>query len=757
MFKQAKQNLSTDDDWTYACHHFGITTFYRREFDGSLSVKLEGDLVDVPLFEQICVLKEVDLHYRWAPFCSSSMTIADLDKIDTVGWFLIGMPNFGIARDGCFRAIGCDCIEEDGTIVLTAQGINDRKPKSSPPEDTFLSDDPILSTLEIPPIPKRRGSGRMTIKKFEALITITSPTSANTRIVANVDPNLAFLPQSLLEFVMKHMAGVLLAKLQGAAKKVSKNPAHNEHAKRMRAERDFYKIWLMSKFQSLCEQKGWVMPHVAAFDYSDKGSLYYHRATTFNGEMTDPTVLDDLSAISEPEIQPNRGSDSVSELSNASSFRLKNPIASYLREMEAKTQQKKSEKIAASRRMAAARLKPKEIDHNKLRRLNELKAVKTLRFNESSTMMDSASYVTATQDLNLTLPQRITFRLHSHTKTTRMFLLLLLLSIHIIILYARSILSLHQLIFSNAHGTGDAAKTVMNLVAGALVDYLLCFVALIYTFSSLELGFKAGFKIKKYYADNIAYMLAVKSAGIVGIALFKPFVKAVSRQAIAVSIYFFSSAAAAIAGGQWFHSGVPRILQFVENVVSSFGGPDWFGNFSRAASLLSTWLAVKLYRSSAVLQLPERIAGRLEQRLLTWNAYALESKHLALNDSLSWQEDAFKTGRILFTYTTFFLLSFLSLFLVIAMWSRKDTMEQVPTQISHQKVLLSTISELSDDKGISSVQTDASITSLRGDRLAERDESSTKKVHFAKRRFIGAVSFRRDKKASVSIGTRTSV
>ena len=134
-----------------ASKHFGITTYYRREEDESLSIKLEGEVKDAPLFEQICVLKEVDLHYKWSPFCTSSLTIADLDKLDMVGWFIIGLANFGLARDGCCRIIGCDNIQEDGSVLLTGQGVQDIMPNKPLPTDTYLSGDPIIEKLEIPP------------------------------------------------------------------------------------------------------------------------------------------------------------------------------------------------------------------------------------------------------------------------------------------------------------------------------------------------------------------------------------------------------------------------------------------------------------------------------------------------------------------------------------------------------------------------------------------------------------------------------
>ena len=57
---------------------FGITTSYRREADGSLSIRIEGELHDVPLFEQLVVLREVDLYERWAPFMTTSRKLAQL-------------------------------------------------------------------------------------------------------------------------------------------------------------------------------------------------------------------------------------------------------------------------------------------------------------------------------------------------------------------------------------------------------------------------------------------------------------------------------------------------------------------------------------------------------------------------------------------------------------------------------------------------------------------------------------------------------
>jgi hypothetical protein len=347
---------------------FGIQTFYHREKDGSLSIKLLGEVKDVPLFEQVCVLREVDLHYKWAPFCSSSMTVAELDKLDVVGWFLVGLQKFGLARDGCFRVLGCDHTMEDGSILLTGHGIQDKHHAPAPPSTVvsssirppplsklgnnsnisdkkdkktscissddnghddighssssnsssssrenhnsssssdydFLSQDELLKLLPIPPVPTRRGAGRMTIRRFDAIITATSPTSASTIIIANVDPNISFLHSVLLEFVVKHLAGVMLFQLQGAARKAVKHPVTNEHAKRMRAEEAFYKYWLLPKFQAFCAARGWEMPRVAAFELTSS-ELQRENISAWNNQKQKQQQQQYLAkAVTEPDLQ----------------------------------------------------------------------------------------------------------------------------------------------------------------------------------------------------------------------------------------------------------------------------------------------------------------------------------------------------------------------------------------------------------------------------------------------------------------------
>lgn len=748
LFRAAQEDLKGEGDWTFASTHFGITTYYRREADDSLSIKLEGDLEGVPLFEQVCVIKEVDLHYTWSPFCSSSLTVADLDKLDVVGWFLIGMPNFGLARDGCFRAIGCDNIAEDGTIILTGQGVKDVKPTAPPPNDTYLSHDPIIDQLDIPPIPKRRGSGRMTIRKFQAMIEVLSPTSAKTLIVANIDPNLSFMPQSLLDFIMKHLAGVILSKMQTAAKKVVKNPAKNEHAKKMREEEEFYKKWLMAKFQDICDARGWEMPEVAAFDYSTTQSVRFESSrlslrrahtspetgtsrTQQGVNTSDSGVLENMSAISSPQLRNE--SDEVSELtsrSGLSSVWRNNPVAAYMREMEIRTQKRKAAKVAASRQMASDRLRPKPLSERNLDRLKELKAAKARRQSDDPKLPNSPRTVGPVPVTNpsRSLTQRITSQLYSHSAMTRIVVVGVLLKM----LFAL----LHTEIAAISPSTAgsqpwseillDDAWTVLYMLICGTVYFILCDVALCYSFSSLELGMKSGRQVKQFYGDNVRIAVAVFSFSIVGIGVFKALLKAWMRVGIwlvaktlvmgktllvdaTLQIYGRLSSVLPI-------DGPVHYLQELSSMIVSGIGKTAAGTSGLARTLLDIFYRL-MVKSNFVGRSIAFLVGRCYDALVflvvtplqPMADFVAESSHRfdAKATMTAWRADAFSTSRVLFSYTSVFLLSVLVLYYLtsksrdngkrktdsVSDSERNDPMEPVQ-EIKNQ---FSNISSISDD------------------------------------------------------------
>lgn len=67
------------DGWVLGSEMFGISTYYRIEDDGYLSLRMEG-VQEIPIFEQLAVLYEVALFNQWMPFCNQSDLLKQICK-----------------------------------------------------------------------------------------------------------------------------------------------------------------------------------------------------------------------------------------------------------------------------------------------------------------------------------------------------------------------------------------------------------------------------------------------------------------------------------------------------------------------------------------------------------------------------------------------------------------------------------------------------------------------------------------------------
>jgi hypothetical protein len=75
---------NVDESWILGQSMFGTTTHYKLLNGGSMMIRLEGDLDDLPMFEQLAVIHEVDLFHEWVPFCSTSRTVTKLSPVELI-------------------------------------------------------------------------------------------------------------------------------------------------------------------------------------------------------------------------------------------------------------------------------------------------------------------------------------------------------------------------------------------------------------------------------------------------------------------------------------------------------------------------------------------------------------------------------------------------------------------------------------------------------------------------------------------------
>jgi len=574
LFQKAKVNLDNDADWTLARTLFGVTTFYRHETDGSMSVKLEGPVHDCSMFDQLVVLRELDLNYLWAPFVTSSTTIAHLDKLDVVGWFLVGLPSFGLMRDALFRAIGCDSMYEDGSILVISHGIADRpeekgkiskssiglKTADSNVSSSFgsmgydheeiaiidsIRQDPILETLDLPPVPTRMGGGRLTVRSLVAQIHVESPTAATTKVVANIDPNLPLIPKSLLDFVMKRVCGAILNKMQGAANNIAQDPITNLHAIRIR-EDEFYKKFLLPKFEGVCKIRGWEMPSISAFGLSDAQLEMSELFMSKQKHKSEVNVVKHFSSTEEnldeylesssprnrakaetmngasgsgsgpkvPTRDMHKDLDDMSDISKSSnvSFWQSNPVANYIRHVDEAAQRKRQRMIDEARARAAKRLKPKNLDEDSVSRLNELLLARK----------------------NKTASDNWMISLRGHGLFTKIFVLQFLMVSLFCLLYLDTPFHKFVAVRDDAFGVErwrDAA-TLTYIGISALVHSGFCYVALIYAFSALQLGLIAGKRTRNFYSEYVHYAVVLSSVSMVGLGVVKPGIEKILRWTI---------------------------------------------------------------------------------------------------------------------------------------------------------------------------------------------------------------------------------
>ena len=507
---------------------FGVSTSYRRETsDGSLSVKIEGELHGVPLFEQLVVLRECDLYHTWAPFTSKSKKLAQLGRLDVVAWFIVGVPALGLTRDACYRAVGCDCMNENGSVLLVAVGLNDtedfgvrdglnnegtsnrkhadvgkkednsvqhhhtneeseQQHTSSSPNSltsTFLARDEILSTLEIPPIPRGTGSGRMTIRNFSASIEILSPTAARTKMVVNIDPNLQLMPQFVIDFAMKRMCGIILSRLQAMARKVVKDPVKNPHARRIREDVRFYRDWLYPKFRRYCDELGWQMPKVGAFEIEVDDLLAEGMGWIDDDVVNKATKVAEV--IQKCGSEEEEGFASLSESMSSSSNGRSKPLWTELKLRRSMSQ---DDKIAAAHKRVADRLRPEPFSESKVHRLNELKVAKQKATEERprTKILQRSGYVTSTSVSSS----------HSSSDSNEkgdVIYSLLIVSCSLCSLMGLSLLRRHSLFLSPTQLTYLAAHAFFDLstiVLQAIFLRALLNGVLFYAFENLDFGQK---------------------------------------------------------------------------------------------------------------------------------------------------------------------------------------------------------------------------------------------------------------------------
>lgn len=266
----------TNAGWTFAQKLFGVTTHYKPGEGGTIWIKVGGFCQDVDITDTFAVVREADLYHKWAPFCNKSLLLKFLNRIEIIMYLNISAQL--LQRDAVIHAFGIDCSYEYGCVVLIGESVD------------------AYEGVEIPPV-RGWNSDRMIINGFRAKIEATTRQSGQVTLIANIDPKTP-LPQTLINFATRKLAGMILYFLLKEADKIRKDPEKNVYAIRLREDPTGFYQWFhprMEEFFTLME----------AGALPDRLPLEKTQVTKSSPRRRNPSVSV-LPNIPEVEIQPSR-------------------------------------------------------------------------------------------------------------------------------------------------------------------------------------------------------------------------------------------------------------------------------------------------------------------------------------------------------------------------------------------------------------------------------------------------------------------
>eukprot|EP01128_Nolandella_sp_AFSM9_P012724 TRINITY_DN9556_c0_g1_i2.p1 TRINITY_DN9556_c0_g1~~TRINITY_DN9556_c0_g1_i2.p1 ORF type:complete len:200 (+),score=26.22 TRINITY_DN9556_c0_g1_i2:161-760(+) len=184
---------------------------------------MEG-LVDCNLFAMISLLMEIDMYTEWVPnIAGKGLVLANevelLSKISKVGFFHFGLPWPLQDRDMLVLGYGVDLLAEGGKILLVLKNLEEHKDVPTP------------------------GGGITRVKLHAGGVLFQSITEKTCHVsyIFNVDPQLAYMPSWLLNFLMKTFAGAVWERMSSHAQAIDRAP-EGKYAQRMKERPELYNM-----------------------------------------------------------------------------------------------------------------------------------------------------------------------------------------------------------------------------------------------------------------------------------------------------------------------------------------------------------------------------------------------------------------------------------------------------------------------------------------------------------------------------------
>ncbi len=195
--------------WKPAQESEALTTEWRADDDGSLWIRMDGELTGAELSHAVGVAYEADLWPRWVPLCSAAEVVRTLSPMERVIYLQFDLGP--VMRRGALLHWTCsDSLSERQSLLLLGASLGEGSGVERPAaaEGVTLAD----------------------FRAIKLLVTPRTRTSARIQWVTNVDLKAKSMPSSMVSMVTKKIAGSIITALVREAQKVSRDAARDADA-----------------------------------------------------------------------------------------------------------------------------------------------------------------------------------------------------------------------------------------------------------------------------------------------------------------------------------------------------------------------------------------------------------------------------------------------------------------------------------------------------------------------------------------------
>lgn len=192
-----------------------IRVSYKRiEGTPTISVKTEG-VLNVPIFNLLALIYEIDLYNTWMPFCSEARVIASLSHTRRVVYQKFNMPVIS-DRECVLYGYGVNLIKSRNCIFVTGRSCDD---------------EPTFKGVSLPKV----NGVRSKVNFFGACFRPIDRDFVEMKLISNMDPKLSLLPYSVFNYLLRKFASKVFNKIADNARNL--NPQLRQ---RVREGSEFY-------------------------------------------------------------------------------------------------------------------------------------------------------------------------------------------------------------------------------------------------------------------------------------------------------------------------------------------------------------------------------------------------------------------------------------------------------------------------------------------------------------------------------------